>query len=175
MASSLHPPPRRVLVLGNFGVGKSTFTRALSARLRLPAYQMDYFFWLPGWELPEKNDWTTWIDSVLAQDEWILDGTYISSLSRRLLRADTVVMIDIPVCLSLYRHIRRCLFNPRPPGGENPVGCKDKISVRNLRAIISFHYRTRKKILDLISTHPRVFLFSTTKAAMSWVNVQNAP
>src|SRR3954454_25337663 len=43
---------RRVVVTGMAGAGKSTFSRALSAKTGLPIIVLDLHFWKPGWEEP---------------------------------------------------------------------------------------------------------------------------
>ena len=40
---------RRVVVTGMAGAGKSTFSRALSAKTGLPVIHLDVHFWQPGW------------------------------------------------------------------------------------------------------------------------------
>src|SRR5690348_17332073 len=43
---------RRVLVTGMAGSGKSTFSRALSAKTGLPLIYLDLHYWKPGWVKP---------------------------------------------------------------------------------------------------------------------------
>ncbi len=43
---------RRVVVTGMAGAGKSTFSRALSAKTGLPVIVLDAHYWLPGWIQP---------------------------------------------------------------------------------------------------------------------------
>ena len=46
-----------MLVLGLAGAGKSTFSRALSARTGLPLIHLDVHYWKPGWVKPPESEW----------------------------------------------------------------------------------------------------------------------
>lgn len=114
---------RRVVVTGLAGAGKSTFSRALSAKTGLPVVHLDLHFWKPGWVEPSEDEWLDKQRLVLSGDEWIADGNYHSTLDLRLDLADTVVYLDTPwwVCArrAFIRGIRR------PPGTQMPEGCHD--------------------------------------------------
>jgi adenylate kinase family enzyme len=122
---------RRVLVSGLAGAGKSTFSRALSAKTGLPLIHLDIHFWKPGWVEPTEDEWREKQRGLLSGDEWIIDGNYHATLDLRLERADTVVYLDTPwwVCArrALFRGVRK-----RPPGFQLPIGC-DESALRRLR------------------------------------------
>jgi len=44
---------------------------------------------------------------LAAEDAWIIDGGYIGDLDTRLTRADTVVFLDLPRRVCLWRLVRR--------------------------------------------------------------------
>jgi adenylate kinase family enzyme len=113
---------RRVLVIGMAGSGKSTFSRALSAKTGLPVIHLDVHYWKPGWVEPSKEDWQETQRRVLAGDAWIADGNDLETLELRLERADTVVLLDTPWWTCASRAFVRGL---RKPVGEMPEGCED--------------------------------------------------
>ena len=120
---------RRVLVIGMAGSGKSTFSRALSARTGLPVVHLDVHYWKPGWVKPSEPEWREAQRALLAGDTWIADGNYYETADAPLARADTVVLLDMPWWLSAWRAFVRGV---RRPEGELPVGCEDS-AVRRLR------------------------------------------
>ena len=79
---------RRVVVTGMAGAGKSTFSRALSAKTGLPIIVLDVHFWLPGWTEPTEAEWREKQKRLLAGDDWIADGNYHATLDLRLERAE---------------------------------------------------------------------------------------
>jgi adenylate kinase family enzyme len=121
---------RRVLVTGMAGSGKSTFSRALSARTGLPVIHLDLHYWKPGWVKPSDREWREKQRSLLAGDAWIADGNYQETLDLRLERADTVVVLDTPWWVCAGRAFGRGVR--RPAGTAMPEGCEDS-ALRRLR------------------------------------------
>ena len=127
----MNDPPgtigRRVLVDGMAGSGKSTFSRALSARTGLPVIHLDYHYWKPGWTEPSDDEWRDEQRRLLAGDAWIADGNDLSTLEVRLERADTIVFLDTPWWICAGRAFARGL---RKPVGAMPEGCDDSVRRR---------------------------------------------
>jgi adenylate kinase family enzyme len=88
---------RHVLVVGCSGAGKSTLSAALAPRLDLPHLSMDReFCWLPGWVARPRDEMRALIAAAVAQDRWIMDGSFPSSLDLRLPRTDLVIWLRLP-------------------------------------------------------------------------------
>jgi adenylate kinase family enzyme len=115
---------RRILVTGMAGAGKSSFSRALSAKTGLPLIHLDIHFWRPGWVEPPEDEWRETQRCLLAGDEWIADGNYHATLDLRVERADTVVFLDTPWWICARRAFVRGI-RKRPAGFEQPVGCDE--------------------------------------------------
>jgi adenylate kinase family enzyme len=122
------PVGRRVVVTGLAGAGKSTFSKALSAKTGLPLIHLDLHYWKPGWVHPSSDEWREQQRGLLAGDEWIADGNYHETLALRLERADTVVFLDTPWWTCARRAFVRGIR--RPPGTVMPDGCEDSASQR---------------------------------------------
>ncbi len=122
---------RRVVVTGMAGAGKSTFSRALSAKTGLPTIALDVHFWKPGWVEPTEDEWREKQRGLLASDDWIADGNYHATLALRLERADTVVFLDTPWWICAWRALVRGV-RARPVDFELPKGC-DESRWRRLR------------------------------------------
>ena len=121
----------RPVVTGMAGAGKSTFSRALSAKTGLPLIVLDVHFWLPGWTEPAEAEWRQKQRRLLAGHEWIADGNYHATLDLRLERADTVVFLDTPWWTCARRALVRGV-RARPAEFELPAGCGES-RVRRLR------------------------------------------
>jgi adenylate kinase family enzyme len=130
---------RRVVVTGIAGAGKSTFSRALSAKTGLPVIHLDIHFWKPGWVEPSEDEWREKQRGLLTGADWIADGNCHATLDLRLKRADTVVYLDTPwwVCArrALVRGVRK-----RAVGFQLPYGC-DESALRRLRDEWSLAWR----------------------------------
>ena len=111
------------------GAGKSTFSRALSAKTGLPVIHLDIHFWKPGWVEPSEDEWRETQSGLLASDEWIADGNYPATLDLRLERADTVVFLDTQWWVCARRAVVRGV-RKRPVGFQLPKGCDESFSRR---------------------------------------------
>lgn len=86
--------PRRILVAGCSGSGKSTVARQVSARLEVPYRELDALFHGPGWTpRPEFVDDVT---AMVAGDRWVADYQYSAVRPLLLERAEVFVWLDLP-------------------------------------------------------------------------------
>lgn len=158
MESVAGPIGCRVLVIGMAGAGKSTFSRALSARTGLPVIHLDVHYWNPRWLKPSESEWRDKQRALLAGPAWIADGNDAETLDLRLERADTVVLLETPWWVCAGRAFVRGL---RKPAGEMPEGCDDS-ATRRLRdewRLIGVIWRHRRSEAEqaraMISQHGR--------------------
>ncbi len=121
---------RRVIILGNAGSGKSTLARALGQKLDLRVHHLDMHFWKPGW-IKEERPIFEWNALELPKaEEWIIEGTYASTLPARLERADTLIFLDFSrfFCLkSAFLRSRQYRGRSRPDISE---GCFEKFDYK---------------------------------------------
>jgi hypothetical protein len=100
----------RLLILGRTGSGKTTLGRELAAALEVPHVELDALYFGPDLStvpLPVLRERTR---VAIAGDDWVIDGN--KSAVRDLVwpRADTVVWLDYPLAVSLWRLARRALW-----------------------------------------------------------------
>ncbi len=102
---------RRIAVVGVSGNGKTTFARRLAAKLDVPYTELDALHHLPGWVEADAEDFRRDVEAVMDRsDGWVLDGSYMGKLGDLILRrADTIVWLDQPLPLVLWRLVNRAL------------------------------------------------------------------
>lgn len=100
---------RRVVVLGRGGSGKSTLSRRLGAVTGLPVVELDDLYWDESSNPLTHAEWSDRQMEVACQEAWIMDGDLgpHDVLAPRLARADTVVIVDTPLAVCVWRAMRR--------------------------------------------------------------------
>jgi adenylate kinase family enzyme len=142
---------RRVLVIGSGGAGKSTFAARLAQRTGLPLVHLDAQYWQPGWVEPAPEVWTDTLARLISGERWIMDGNYGGSLERRLAASDTVIFLDMPRWLCLWRVVlRRLRFHGRTRQDMTP-GCPERLSWAFVAWILSYPRQRRPRILEQLS------------------------
>jgi adenylate kinase family enzyme len=103
---------RRVVVLGSAsGCGKTTFGRALAARLDVPFQELDALNHGPDWVEATADELRTRVEPLVAGDAWVIDGSYRGKLGNLVLdAADTVVWLDLPRRVWLPRLLKRTVL-----------------------------------------------------------------
>ena len=150
---------QKILIIGNCGVGKTTFSKTLADKLNLPLVHLDYQYWKPDWSQPTKNDWRATVKSLVSQKSWIIDGNYRSSFDLRVPAADTIIFLDLPKNVALWRIIVRYLKNRgrnRSDIGGNNV---EKIDWTFIKRVLNYprhhilhelnSYKTNQKLFHL--------------------------
>jgi adenylate kinase family enzyme len=108
----------RVAVVGCIGAGKSTVATQLGAVTGLPVLHLDRYWWQDGRyritgvrsvaeHTMSAQAFRELQHRLAAENAWIIDGGYIADLDTRLTRADTVVFLDLPRRVCLWRLVRR--------------------------------------------------------------------
>lgn len=137
----------RVVVVGSGGSGKSTLSRRLGQITGLPVVHLDRLYWRPGWIPTPAPEWEAILRDITGAESWVLDGAYSATIESRLARADTVIFLDLPRMVSLFRVLRRAI---RYRGRERPdmaSGCPEKVDREFLAWIWNYPVRNRGPLL----------------------------
>lgn len=138
---------KKAVVIGSPGAGKSTFARRLGEITGLEVFHLDRLFWKPGWVETPKLEWLELQRRIVENESWIIDGNYEATLGVRLQAADTVIWLDSPRRVCLFRAVKRAVQyygRTRPDMGE---GCREKLDLEFLLYIWRFKKDGRAKIL----------------------------
>ena len=123
---------RRVLVIGPCGAGKSTLAVELGQKLGLSVFHMDKLNWQPGWVESSKDEISVKLAEIVAADRWLIDGTYGGTLAPRLARADTVIYLDYPIRICLWRLMRRIWTYRGRTRPDMTEGCPERFDLEFL-------------------------------------------
>ena len=145
---------KRILIIGNAGAGKTTFSKKLAARLGLPLIHLDRLFWRGQWEHLSREEFDDALQAELEKPQWIIDGNFSRTLPHRLRYADTVFYLDIPTLTCLWGLTKRVFTNygkTRDDMGGNCPEYFDKQKPALYKGALGFNKRNRKKYYEMLA------------------------
>jgi adenylate kinase family enzyme len=161
---------KKIVVVGVSASGKSTFTRKLSEKTKLPVTFMDALMWKPGWEYIGDEETVRKLDEESSTPEWIIEG-YISKKARTLVfdRADKIIYLDYSAFVSTWRYIMRWLKHRKKPRPELE-GSPEKFSFKFLRLVWSKGEAiTLNKYLQEVTDQKKIITFTSPKQAKNFL------
>jgi len=99
--------PRRIAVAGVSGVGKTTLSRAVAARLGVPHVETDGLHHGPGWT--PRPEFLDDVRRTVAGEAWVMEWQYAAARPLIAARAELLVWIDLPTPVTMTRVVRRTL------------------------------------------------------------------
>lgn len=161
---------RRIVVIGNGGAGKSTFSVKLGEALQIPVVHLDKLWWKPGWTNRSADEFDSLLSAELQKDAWIMDGNFRRTFQQRLYRAELCVVLDIDtrLCLqSAYARAAEFAGRVRPDMGE---GCEEVVRPDFLKWISSYREKVLPGMMSVLRESGVPYIvFGDRCAADSWI------
>lgn len=98
---------QRITVVGTTGSGKTMLAHHLAQRLGVPHIELDALHWGPNWSEAPREVFRERVAAALAGDAWVVDGNYGKVRDIVWSRAETIVWLDFPLSLILWRLLVR--------------------------------------------------------------------
>ncbi|MEO0568560.1 MAG: AAA family ATPase [Pseudomonadota bacterium] len=146
---------QRIMIIGQPGSGKSTLARQIGDRTGLPVYHIDHIHWTRGWVERSAPEKTRMCLEVHAKESWVFEGGHSVTWLDRLERAEALIWLDIPICVRLYRIMRRTaryLGKSRP---DLPEGCPERVEWRFLLWVWQTRHSARQHCQKLVQACPQ--------------------
>lgn len=160
---------KRILIIGGPGTGKTTLANSLGEELDLQVYHLDGIHHLENWEKRDKDQRDEMILKIAKKEQWIMDGTYRSTLEKRVKRAEMILFLNYSTAAKLKGILSRYRKNK---GNEKPdiPGCKEKMTWEFIRFTAKWN-RTKKKFVEKVlqeNQEKKIFIFKTRKELNQW-------
>lgn len=163
---------KKIIVIGCPGSGKSTFSQSLHQITELPLYHLDRMNWNSDKTTVPKEVFLERLRETIAEDAWIIDGNYGSSLELRIQACDTVFFLDYPVKVCLEGVMER-------RGKERPdmpwVESVDHIDEEFIEFIQSYREKSRPGIVKLLDDyrHKEIIVFKNRQEADQFLSTND--
>lgn len=149
--------PQRIVVTGTTGSGKSTLARQIAERLEIRFVELDALNWEANWTQAESEVFRQRVDDATEGKRWVLAGNY--GVVRDIVwpRADTIVWLDYPLVISLWRlfkrSIRRSLSREDLWGTGNVESLYKQFFTRESLFVWAFqsHWRRKRQFIELFA------------------------
>jgi adenylate kinase family enzyme len=160
---------RRVMIIGPCGSGKSTLAFELAPRMGLPLIHMDQLGWKEGWVETSKAELHSRLADAVAGEEWLIEGNYGSTLGPRLERANTVIYLDFPIRLCLWRLVRRVATLRGQSRPDMPEGCPERFDAAFFWYVINWNSGPRLRTEAQIAPHAnKVIRLTSPQMLAQW-------
>lgn len=161
---------RKIAIIGAPGTGKTTLANKLSEIYHIEATHIDGLHHLENWQIRDKSERDKMILEIVQKDEWIIDGTYRSTLKARLERADLIIWLDFSTFAQLKGIVGRFLKNKGIEKPEIP-GCKEKLDKTFFFYVLKYNKNKRNIIVENLECidKNKVLVFKNRKSLNKWV------
>jgi hypothetical protein len=148
---------QRIVIVGRTGSGKTTLARELAAALDVPHVELDALYFGPRFSTVPLSVLRERTSAAVAGDRWVTDGN--KSAVRDLVwpRADTIIWLDYPLVVSLWRLGRRALWRASvlrmeaaETGGKRGLPSQFLAGAKGVLLALRTHMRQRRE-------YPRMF------------------
>ena len=172
--------PRRIRVVGNSGAGKTTFARALAARMGVPHLELDAVFWSSDWVKRDVDEALGLVrdfrESPAASPGWVVDGNWANALGDALDEVEAWVWLDYGRRVTMPRVLRRTLWRGATRAElwhGNREDLRNLLSRDPHRNVVLWswtaHSATRERYTELARTS-RVIRLRTPRDARRWLS-----
>jgi adenylate kinase family enzyme len=161
------------MIIGSGGAGKSTLAARVGARTGLPVVHLDARHWRPGWVAPPEADWRREVAALAAEPAWVMDGNFGGTLDLRLAAADTVVFLDLPRLVCVWRVLRRVARYAGRSRPDMAPGCPERFDREFLRWVWEYPARRRPGVLRRLAALPpatRVVRLRSQREVERWLD-----
>lgn len=172
--------PRRIVVKGVSGAGKSTFGAELADRIGVPWIELDALHHGPNWSAPTAEEFRARVREAMdaSPGGWVIDGNYDTKLGEAVIgAADTIVWLDLPLRTTFPRLWRRTmhrlrnsteLWNGNRETWRDQFASRESIFLWTIRA----HVKHRRQWPARFGKDPRLIRLRSDADARRWLDAQ---
>ena len=164
----------KISIIGYSGAGKSTLAKRLRAIYNIDILHLDRINYIADWQERDLLEAKQLFNDFLKKDNWIIEGNFQKlNHDRRFKESDTIIFLDFPMPICLYRAFKRFLKyrnKNRDDAGDN---CKDDFNFAFFWWIV-FEGRTKKyrqRYQEIINKYQeKMIILKSPEAVEAYIN-----
>jgi adenylate kinase family enzyme len=137
---------KKIIIVGSGGAGKSTFAKQLGDALKIEVIHLDRLYWKPNWITTPKDEWSKIVQLLLTRDSWVMDGNFGGTREMRMRASDTVIFLDIPRRICLYRILKRFVIYRGTNRPDMAEGCNERFDWEFIQWVWTYPKRARSRV-----------------------------
>lgn len=163
----------KISIIGGPGTGKSTLAKNLGKEFKLPVYHIDGIHHLENWETRDKEERDKIILDIINGSKWVIDGTYKTTLEKRLQKSDMIIFLNYSTMARLKGIFSRYF---KIKGKERPEipGCKEKMEWKFIKFTINWN-KTKGSMIDEVLERykdKKIIVFKNRRKLNRWYQVE---
>jgi adenylate kinase family enzyme len=140
----------KIAIIGCPGSGKSTLAKKMQELLRLPLHHLDQYFWKPGWQRPDRQEFAQVHHALCNQDAWIIEGMATRHFDYRAEKADIIIFLDVSLWRCLYRIFKRACTGYGQLRDTSAPGCPERMPDREFISYVLSFNRKHKPMIQAL-------------------------
>ena len=159
----------RISIIGGCGTGKTTLANNLGNTLNLPVYHLDGFHHLKDWKVRDKVERDEMIINKINEYKWVIDGTYPTTLDKRIEKSDLVIYLDYSSFAQIKGVFKRFLKNHGKEKEEIP-GCREQMTLEFFLYVLNWRKNKRPNVIRYIEKMEKrkLLIFKNRRQLNKW-------
>jgi adenylate kinase family enzyme len=138
----------KIALIGSGGSGKSTLAAKMGEKLNIKVWHLDRLLWKPNWTLTTREEQIAIQKELIGRQKWIIDGNYNSTLDIRLKAADTIIFLDLPRYICVFRVFKRMVKYRNQTRPDMREGCNEKVDFKFIKWVWDYPINKRPNVLE---------------------------
>ena len=166
MGKILNNNINRIAIIGAPGTGKTTLANNLGKIYELPVQHLDDIHYMENWVLRDTKQRDKMILEKRKKEKWILDGTFIDTLTQRTDRAGLIIFLDYPRRTQLKGIFKRKITHLGKKRNQIP-----KLDCSFILYVFTYNKKRRGYITEILRKYKsnKVLVFQKQKDLEKWV------
>ena len=138
---------QRIVIVGSGGSGKSTLAAQMGLALGVEVTHLDGLFWKPGWVRVSAAEQEAIVGEAVSCASWIIDGDHLRTQAIRFAAADTILFLDFPRGICVWRTMKRFLQYLGKSRIGMAAGCPERLNWILLQWVWRYPRDNRAQVL----------------------------